>query len=154
MLRSLTITLKIANALTMAALLLAVLLVIIDAKLGLNATWASELSQFLLGWLVMLGGAFAYLHHAHLGLDILVNTFDPPTKRASLLTGHVVILLFALLVLIYGGGKITFERYDMGQVLPAMGISKAWAYLALPVSGVFVSLTAVSHLLQKPSTTP
>ena len=153
MLNVLSKILKMANVINMAALLLTVLLVIIDSKLNLGATWASELSQVLLGWIVMLGGALAYAHHSHLGLDILVNKFDPPTKRLSICTGHVIVLLFALLILVYGGGKITYERYDMGQVMQAMGISKAWAYLALPVSGVLVTLTAVAHLFCKPSPT-
>ncbi len=151
MLKPISNFLKAANVLCMAALLLTVLLVIIDAKLKLGATWASELSTFLLGWTVMLGGSLAYAQKAHLGLDILVSKFDNDTQAATKTTGHIIILAFACLVMIYGGARITFQRYEMEQLLPGLGISKAWYYLCLPLAGTLIGLIATAHIFNNSS---
>lgn len=133
--------LQITSALSLTALLITVLLVIL--KLG---TWASELSELLLAWTVMLGGALAYIENSHLGLDILVEKFDHYTRRIALTLSHTIILLFATTVLIYGGSNLTLERLDMGQIMPALNIPKAYLYLSLPIAGTFITLTALKNL--------
>lgn len=141
--------LRIICALCLTALLVTVLLVI--SKLF---TWSSELSEFLLVWTVMLGGALAYAENSHLGLDILVEKFDASTRRLTLYISHLLILFFGAAVLLYGGGNLTMERFDMGQLMPSMGISKGWLYLSVPVAGVFVCLTALVNLLPGKSGKP
>jgi len=133
--------LRALSAMCLATLLIVVMLVIF--KIG---TWASEFSEFLLAWTVMLGGALAYAEKSHLGLDILVEKFDPGTRVAALRFSHILILLFAVAVMLYGGGKLTLERFDMGQVMPSLGISKGWLYLAAPLSGLFISAIAVCQI--------
>lgn len=130
-------------------LLVAVLIVIIDTKLGLGATWASELSTFLLSWTVMLGGALAYGEQSHLGLDLLTRKFDPSTQRAAERMAHLLVLCFALIVMIYGGSRVVIARFEMQQLLPAMGISKAWFYLSLPLSGLCIAVTALNALFRE-----
>ncbi|MCG8555531.1 MAG: TRAP transporter small permease [Proteobacteria bacterium] len=147
--RAITTSLRFLCAGSLSALLLVVLLVIVDTKLELGAAWASELSRFLLGWTVMLGGALAYAELNHLGLDIVVNGFQPAARRGALVIGHVCVLCFAVGVLIYGGAQLVQGRAEMGQTMPALGISRAWFYLSMPVAGVLMGLAAVGHLGQK-----
>ena len=142
----LTRVLRWIAALCLAALLLVVLLVIF--KIG---TWASEFSEFLLAWGVMLGGALAYAEKSHLGVDILVDKLDAPTRLVAYRLGHILIFAFAAMVMFYGGGKLTLERFHMGQVMPSLGISKGWLYLALPVSGAFVSLISINRIFSAES---
>lgn len=133
--------LRALSAMCLTTLLIVVMLVIF--KLG---TWASEFSEFLLVWTVMLGGALAYAEKSHLGLDILVEKFDPPTRIVATRLSHLLILFFAVAVMIYGGGNLTLERFDMGQLMPSLNISKGWIYLSAPISGLFISAVAVSHI--------
>jgi len=147
MLSKITKILRIVCTLCLSVLLLVVIIVIIDTKLKLGAVWASGLSTFLLGWIVMFGGALAYAEKSHLGLDILSERFDPRTRLVSTRVGHVIVLLFSLGVMLYGGGALVQGRADMGQTIPALNISKAWFYLSLPLAGGMISLTAVAHLL-------
>ena len=128
-------------------LLLVVLLIIADNKLDLGAVWANELARFMLVWIIMLGGTLAYAEHSHLGLDILVDKFDSPTKRASYMLSHTLILLFSVSVLVYGGFQLVVGRIEMGQTMPALKISKGWFYASLPLAGLLISATSIAHLL-------
>ncbi len=143
-------TLKLASAISLALLLLVVILIIADNKLDLKAVWANELARFLLVWIIMLGGTLAYAEHSHLGLDILVDQFDEPTKRASYMISHILVLLFALSVMVYGGYLLVQGRVDMGQTMPALKISRGWFYASLPLAGVLISFTAIAHLFSRP----
>ena len=127
---------------TLSALCLATLLIVVMLVIFKIGTWASEFSEFLLVWTVMFGGALAYAEKSHLGLDILVEKFDPTTRLAAIRLSHLLVLLFAATVMLYGGGKLTMERFDMGQVMPSLGISKGWLYLSIPLAGMFICLTA------------
>ncbi|MGJ8656983.1 MAG: TRAP transporter small permease [Akkermansiaceae bacterium] len=139
--------LKTTSAISLAILLLVVILIIADNKLDLGAVWANELARFMLVWIIMLGGTLAYAEHSHLGLDILVDKFDTPTKHASYILSHTLILLFALLVLVYGGYQLVIGRIEMGQTMPALKISKGWFYASLPLAGILISTTSIAHLL-------
>jgi len=145
MIALITKILRTLSALCLATLLIVVMLVIF--KIG---TWASEFSEFLLAWTVMFGGALAYAEKSHLGLDILVEKFDTATRLAAFRLSHILVLLFAVAVMLYGGGKLTMERFDMGQVMPSLGISKGWLYLSVPLAGLFICLTAASLIFCKP----
>jgi len=98
----------------------------------------------------MLGGTLAYAEHSHLGLDILVEKFDAPVKRASYLLSHVLVLLFALSVMVYGGISLVQGRVEMGQTMTVLQVSKGWFYASLPLAGILISATAVAHLLVRP----
>ena len=135
------------GAIVLSALLLVVVLVIVDTKLKLGASWASELSSFLLGWTVMIGGALAYAEKRHLGLDILVERFDQPTHDAAIRLGHLIIFCFGLAVMSYGGFTLAAQRFDMGQLMPSLGIARAWFYVSIPFAGVLVTVTALGHLV-------
>ena len=139
--------LKTTSAISLAILLLVVILIIADNKLDLGAVWANELARFMLVWIIMLGGTLAYAEHSHLGLDILVDKFVTPTKHASYVLSHTLILLFALSVLIYGGYQLVIGRIEMGQTMPALKISRGWFYASLPLAGILISTTSIAHLL-------
>ena len=150
MLSLITRTLKFLCATALTVLLLMVIIVIIDTKLQLGAVWASEFSVFLLGWVVLLGGALAYAEKSHLGLDILVEKLDHSLQRKAHITGHCIIIIFSAGVMVYGGYNTVVGRWEMGQTIPSLNISQSWFYLSLPVAGVLILLTAIAHLFEKP----
>ena len=131
-----------------AALVLDVLWgVVTRYVLGNQASWTEELARFLLVWLSMLGAALAYIHNSHLGVDILTRSLDDAAVEIARLTTHVLVLCFAGGVMVYGGWNLFVERWDSGQVLPALQISKAWFYLSIPVSGTLISVFALDSTI-------
>ena len=114
--------------------------------LGSQATWSEELARFLLVWISLLGAALAYAERSHLGVDALVLALDPLARRVAVLTSHLLVLLFAAGVMVYGGSVLFLDRYQAGQMLSAIPILKAWVYLSVPVSGGLITVFAVDAL--------
>jgi TRAP-type C4-dicarboxylate transport system permease small subunit len=126
--------------------------------------WTDELATFLLIWVAMLGGALAHRQGMHLGVVWLAERLDAPIAQWVARFVHVLIVLFAAIVMVYGGIFLVQDRFRFAQVLPALGWSKAWMYLAVPVAGVFIIAYSIRELLwptprvpsetQEPTPTP
>lgn len=129
-------------------LVLDVLLGVFSRKiLGDQVRWTEELARFLLVWISFLGGAVAYIDDKHLGVDLLVERFDPLARRLSRVLVHGLIFAFAFCVMGVGGTKLVIDRFDAGQLLPALQIDKAWFYLAVPISGYLIALFALGNVI-------
>jgi TRAP-type C4-dicarboxylate transport system permease small subunit len=115
---------------------------------GDQARWTEELARFLLVWVSFLGAALAYARRQHLGIDLLVNRFDPWTRRIAECIVHALVALFAFVVMGFGGFELVVERFNSGQLLPSLGVSKAWQYLVVPISGLMIGLLALIHLVE------
>ena len=128
---------------------------VIDVLFGAFATqvledgraWTDPLARLLLVWLAIFGGVLAYAGDRHLGVDILVSRFDAGTRRWALAIGHGFVFAFALSVLLIGGIALFVDRWQSGQMLAGLGVSRAWFYLALPVGGALILPLAVEKIL-------
>jgi TRAP-type C4-dicarboxylate transport system permease small subunit len=108
--------------------------------LGSQASWSEELARLLLVWLALLGAALACREDRHLGLDVIVRLWPEAIQRLGRLFVCFVIICFACGIMACGGWQLVSQRFASGQTLPALGVAKAWFYLALPVSGVLITL--------------
>jgi len=109
--------------------------------------WSEELARLLLVWISFLGGAIAYIDDKHLGVDLFVSRLDPAAARVAAIFCHLLVLGFGFFVMGVGGTRIVMDRFDSGQLLPALQLNRAWFYLAIPVSGWLISLFAVGNLI-------
>lgn len=134
---------------TMALLVVAVVWgVFTRYALGEQAKWTEELARFLLVWVSLLGGAYAFGSKAHLGVDFFVERLHPDARRWTAVAVHGVVLFFAGAILLFGGGQVVREALALEQTTPALGWKMGYVYLALPVSGFFVALYTLSNLTQ------
>jgi TRAP-type C4-dicarboxylate transport system permease small subunit len=114
--------------------------------LGDQASWSEELARLLMVWLALLGAALVCREDKHLGLDVVVRSWPAPVQRLAQIFGYAAIMIFAALILGWGGWQIVEQRFASGQTLPALEVSRAWFYLALPVSGVLTTAFMVEAL--------
>lgn len=114
--------------------------------LGGQASWSEEVARLLMVWLGLLGAALVARENKHLGMDTLARSLSPGAARVAAIISQMVILLFSACIMAWGGFELVSERFARGQLLPSLGISKGWFYLALPISGVLISLYAVEAL--------
>ncbi len=108
--------------------------------LGGQARWTEELARLVMVWLGMLGAALVCREEKHLGLDILMRQWVVEVQHWARLLVHLCIGAFGLFIMAMGGGQLVVQRLEAGQILPALGISKAWFYLSIPVSGALIFL--------------
>lgn len=132
-------------------------LVLLMAALVVNVLWqvgsryllnspssfTEELARFLLLWLGLLGGCYAYRQRSHLGLDLLTHNLKGTTRNVSRGFVLLMVVLFAALVLAYGGGRLVWLTLELRQTSAALGIPMGYVYSVLPLSGglmIFYSL--------------
>ena len=104
------------------------------------------MALFLLIWVSMLGAAVVYEEKAHLGVDYFVGKLDAPAQRWAGLMVDFIVMLFSLLVLVYGGWVLVVETLKAGQVSTALGMPMGYVYMAVPISGVFFVLFGLGHI--------
>ena len=105
----------------------------------------------LLIWVGLLGGVYAYREKAHLGLDLLYQKVGSIGKRRLEIITDVSCGLFALAVLVVGGGSLVQLTWELKQTTAVLGIPMAWVYSVLPLSGVLIVFYSLAFLLHKPA---
>jgi C4-dicarboxylate transporter DctQ subunit len=64
-----------------------------------NILWAVEGTVYLFAWLVLMGVAYGIKHSIHIGVDVIVNMFSSPVRKAITLVATVACLVYAVLLL-------------------------------------------------------
>ncbi|MGH8429450.1 MAG: TRAP transporter small permease [Solimonas sp.] len=109
------------------------------------AEWTEVLIRFSLIWMVFLGIPAAFRHGAMVSVDVLYRWSPPHIRR---LLDWVVCAAALLLVTV-----IVWWRWDYsnrGKVQTVIGledVSMFWAYLAMPVGGLFCVVGIIGNLL-------
>jgi TRAP-type C4-dicarboxylate transport system permease small subunit len=115
--------------------------------LGDPSQWTEEVARMLLIWVGLLGGVYAYREKAHLGLDLLYQKVGAVGKRRLDIITDISCGLFALSVLVVGGGSLVQLTWELKQTTAALGIPMAWVYAVLPLSGVLIVYYSIASLL-------
>jgi TRAP-type C4-dicarboxylate transport system permease small subunit len=105
---------------------------------GSPSTLSEEFLRFALIWISIMGAAYVAGQSQHVSMSLLVDLMP---LRGQLKWGMViqmVFLLFAVSVLIMGGGHAV--SISMTQISPVLQIPMGLIYSALPVSGVIIVL--------------
>lgn len=110
------------------------------------SSYTEELARFLLMWIGLLGAAYAYRKHAHLGLDIVTRALQPSARQKVELVANVLSLGFALSVMVVGGAKLMLLTLELDQISAALGIKIGLVYSVLPLSGVLISVFALDNI--------
>ncbi|MBX2858059.1 MAG: TRAP transporter small permease [Cellvibrionaceae bacterium] len=111
------------------------------------SSFTEELARFLLIWIGLLGAAYSYRRRAHLGLDILVDKLDNRKRILADRFANFIVLLFAALVMIFGGSRIVWLTLTLEQVSPALQVQMGYVYSVIPLSGLFFCIFAVERII-------
>ncbi|MBU2917905.1 MAG: TRAP-type C4-dicarboxylate transport system permease small subunit [Psychrosphaera sp.] len=114
--------------------------------LGSPSSYTEELSRYLLIWIGVLGAAYAYKTKAHLGLDLFVEKLPAELKNYALVLIEILVLLFATLVMVYGGLSLMILTLELKQTSAALGLQMGWVYSVIPLSGMLITLFAALNI--------
>jgi TRAP-type C4-dicarboxylate transport system permease small subunit len=138
------------------AMLVACLMMAIAASLGVfqivtrfvlerPAEWSEILIRFSLIWMVFLGIPAAFRQGAMVSVDVLYRWSPPKLRRV--LDYVVAIAALALIAVIVWYGWDYAQRGSVQTMAGLESVSMFWAYLALPVGGLFCVLGIIANLL-------
>lgn len=125
--RALDALLALSVALTALAILLQVFRrYVLDAPLS----WPEEFAVLTFGWMILLGAAVVQRRDGHISIDLLRRRAGPRTAK-WLDAARWLTIGFASVVLIWQG--VGLAERTVALRYPAMGISRAFLYAAVPV---------------------
>ncbi len=109
------------------------------------AEWTEVLIRFSLIWMVFLGIPTAFRIGAMVSVDVLYRWSGQRLKRV--LDSFVALAALVLISVIVIVGWKYAQRGSVQSVIGLEDVSMFWAYLALPVGGVFSALAIVGNWL-------
>jgi TRAP-type C4-dicarboxylate transport system permease small subunit len=115
--------------------------------LGQPSSFTDELARYSMIWLGLLGAAYCSGQKAHLALDLISGSLQGPRRRALEVFIQITILVFALVVLVGGGGRLVWISLALGQTSAALQVKLGYVYLAVPVSGLLIAYYAAMDLV-------
>ncbi|MEO8250167.1 MAG: TRAP transporter small permease [Burkholderiales bacterium] len=151
-----TIFLRIERVTTGLAMIGACLMMAIAAGLGMYqiitrfvletpAEWTEILIRVTLIWMVFLGIAAAFRQGAMVNVDVLYRWSKPKVRR--ILDWVTCIAALTLIGIIIWWGWDYAVRGKVQTMAGLESISMFWAYLALPVGGVFAAIGIIGNLI-------
>ena len=105
--------------------------------------WPEEVARFLFLWSCCLAAVLAVRRGTHYAVDYLVERYMPGQRNWFLVYAHLLTLII-LLVIIYKGYDLTMVVSS--QTSPALRISMAYVYVAIPLSSLLMAVFALSEL--------
>jgi TRAP-type C4-dicarboxylate transport system permease small subunit len=148
--------LKLEHWSTAVAMAGACVMMVIAASLGMfqiitrfvleqPAEWSEILIRISLIWMVFLGIPAAFRQGAMVSVDVLYRWSPKPVKRV--LDWVVCFAALALIAVIIWWGWDYAQRGSVQAMAGLESVSMFWAYLALPVGGLFCILGIIGNLL-------
>lgn len=138
-------TMRVINAAVFAVLtLLTVWQVLTRYLLSNPSTWSEELASYLFAWVTLLGAAYVFGKREHMNIPILIDRLSNKSQRILSIINESIILIFALLVMVYGGLSIT--SLTMGQMSSSLPIQMGYFYAAIPICGLFTAAYSVLNI--------
>lgn len=111
------------------------------------ASVTEELSRFILIWIGILGAAYAYRQNAHLGFNLVVERQSAEVKRVLLTLVEIIVIVFCVLVMLFGGSELVLLTLELEQISAALGIKMGLIYSVLPISGTLIIAYALVNIV-------
>ncbi len=108
--------------------------------------WAAELSQMCLIWACPIAMGWALSHRRHIRVNAIASQLPQRGKQIAEILSLLVILVFAVVVLIYGYG-IFLDSFERGRTTGTMLDLPAWMPEAsVPAGFALLALSCVTCL--------
>lgn len=108
-------------------------------------TWSEEFLRFTIVWYALLSASILHKRNGHLGITIIREAMPKVVqkflKRVVIYLGTLTVIL----VTVFGAVLVFSTRT---QVTPALGISTALPYAAIPVSFLLMTLYGIVHIIR------
>ncbi|HQG30396.1 MAG TPA: TRAP transporter small permease [Deltaproteobacteria bacterium] len=108
-------------------------------------TWSEEFLRFSIVWYALLSASLLHKRNGHLGITIFREMMPKPVK--SFLRRVIIYLATAVAGIVTVAGFI-LVRSTWEQITPALGISTALPYAAIPVSFFLMTVYGLMHIVR------
>lgn len=108
-------------------------------------SWSEELARYCFVWLSFIGAAMALGQKLHFGIDYLVNKFPPRIRAGLALATNILVLIFCLVMVIYGYKTLATARYITSA---GLYLRMDFVFSAIPAAGLIMIYFVLNHMFQ------
>ena len=112
------------------------------------SSYTEELARYLLVWIGILGGAYAFRKKSHLGIDLLTNALHGAARKAVQIFVVLMCFAFAASAMVYGGAKLMLLTFELEQYSAALNVPMGYVYSVLPLSGLLICIFSLDQLVE------
>ena len=102
------------------------------------AIFTEEASRFAIIWLSLLGTAYACGRLEHMAYTMFPEKLKDGALLAHMRSVAIMVLLFSLTVMFYGGGKLALRAFEYEQLSATLALPMGYVYLCIPLSGLLI----------------
>jgi len=112
--------------------------------LNATPTWVEQVSLLLVVYIGFLGASIGVHRKTHLGVSVFREMSPEPLRRIFDFLSYSLLAAFGLIMVIYGY-KLTMFKWS--AEIPLIHISEGWRSLPILLSGIFIFLSSIGHLI-------
>ena len=109
------------------------------------SSWSEEMVSYLFAWMSLFGASIVVGERGHMNIPIVVERMGQKGRMFFSIFAEIIALLFAGVILLYGGIQIT--NLAMGQMTSALGVPIGIFYVVLPISGALNIIYAILNII-------
>ena len=114
---------------------------------GQSSSFTEEFARFSLIWLTVLGAAYITgSKDGHLSMDFLLSKLPETKKMRRQKVIQVLMALFALIIMVLGGGNLVYTTLTLGQISSALQIPLGFVYAIVPISGMMIIFFSIYNI--------
>lgn len=110
------------------------------------STVSEELLTYLFTWLALLAAALVFGKKDHMRMSFVADKFKGKKAIFMGIVSELLIMIFAVLVLVYGGASIT--KLTATQITASLGINMSYIYMIIPICGVIITLYGILNIAE------
>ncbi len=108
-----------------------------------SPSWSEQTAMVLMIWYVFLAAASGVWERFHIRIEILEQRLSASGRTRLRIAIHALIAIFGLLLLVFGAQLVWLVR---DHVIPSLGMSRAFAYLPIPASGLLIAIFSIGRI--------
>lgn len=114
------------------------------------STVSEELLTYSFTWLAVLSAALVFGKRDHMRMSYVADKFTGLKALIVGIASEFLVFIFSGAIMVYGGIAIT--KLTMTQVTASLGVSMAFIYVVVPISGVLImiyNVLNITHLIKE-----
>ncbi len=114
---------------------------------GQSSSFTEEFARFALIWLTVLGAAYINgQKEGHLSMDFLLSKLPPEKKNKRKKVIQVLMAVFALIIMVIGGGNLVYTTLSLGQTSSALQVPLGFVYAIVPMAGLMIIFFSIYNI--------
>lgn len=109
------------------------------------STVSEELMTYSFSWMALFAAAYVFGKREHMRMGFLVDKLQTSVKRVLDIVIEVIIFVFAVVVMLYGGVQIT--SLTMTQKTASLGIPMGYIYMIIPICGILIIAYSIFNII-------